>query len=52
MGTMSQLNHVFEELGIVHKEHKVPAKVLKSLKDKAKKATTKNATTAAEWKKR
>jgi hypothetical protein len=50
-GMMPQLNHVFEELGIHHKEHKVPMKVLKSLEDKAKKATAKN-TTAMELKKR
>jgi hypothetical protein len=31
MGTMPHLNLVFEELGIYHKEHKVPAKVLKSI---------------------
>jgi hypothetical protein len=30
-GMMSRLNHVFEELGIHHKEHKVLAKVLKSI---------------------
>jgi hypothetical protein len=51
-GTMPQLNHVFEELGIHHKEHKVPMKVLKSLEDKAKKATAKNTTAMVELKKR
>lgn len=51
-GTMPRLNHVFEELGIHHENHKVPMKVLKSLEDKAKKATTKNATAVAEAKKR
>ena len=51
-GTMSRLNCVFEELGIHHEEHKVPAKVLKSLEDKAKKAATKNNTAAPESKKR
>ena len=43
---------MFEELGIHHMEHKVPAKVLKSLEDKARKATAKNTTVAAEMKKR
>ena len=51
-GTMPHLNHVFEELGMHHVEHKVPVKVLKSIEDKAKKAATKNNTTAAESKKR
>ena len=36
-GTMPRLNHVLEELGIHHTEHKVPAKVLKSLEGKARK---------------
>jgi hypothetical protein len=49
---MPYLNRVFEELGIHHEEHDVHAKVHKSLKDKAKKATAKNATAAAEVKKR
>jgi hypothetical protein len=51
-GTMPRLNRVFEEFGIHHEEHDVPAKVHKSLEDKAKKATAKNATAAAEAKKR
>jgi hypothetical protein len=51
-GTMPQLNRVFEELGIHHEEHKVPAKVLKSIEDKARKAAAKNNTTAVESKKR
>lgn len=50
-GTMPALT-ASEELGIHHKNHKVPGKVLKSLEDKAKKATAKNATTVAEAKKR
>lgn len=49
---MPHLNRVFEELGIHHEEHDVPTKVHKSLQDKAKKATTKNVTAAAEAKKR
>ena len=49
---MPWLNRVFEELGIHHEEHKVPAKVLKSIKDKAKKAIVKNNTIVAESKKR
>jgi len=49
---MPRLNQVFEELGIHHEEHKVPSKVLKSIKEKAKKATAKNATAVAESKKR
>ena len=52
MGTLPWLNRVFEELGIHHMEHKVPAKVLKSLDDKARKAIAKNTTIAAETKKR
>jgi hypothetical protein len=50
-GTMPYLNHVFEELGMHHREHTVPPKVLKSF-DKTKKATAKNTTTVAEAKKR
>ena len=49
---MPWLNHVFEELGIHHKEHKVPMKVLKSIEDKAKKVVAKNNTAVAESKKR
>jgi hypothetical protein len=49
---MPRLNHVFEELGIHHEEHKVPAKVPKSLEDKARKAATKNTTAVAKVKKR
>jgi hypothetical protein len=41
-GTMPRLNRVFEEFEIHHDEHDVPAKVHKSLEDKAKKATNKN----------
>jgi hypothetical protein len=51
-GMMPRLNRVFEELGIHHGEHKVPAKVLKLIEDKVKKAATKNATAVAESKKR
>jgi len=51
-GTMPCLNRVFEELGIHHEEHDVPAKVHRSLEDKARKATTKNATIVAKVKKR
>ena len=51
-GTMPRLNRVFEELGIHHEEHNVPPKVLKSIEEKAKKATVKNATVVAESKKR
>ena len=43
---------VFEEFGIHHEEHEVPVKVMKSLEDKARKATMKNATTVVEAKKR
>jgi hypothetical protein len=39
---------MFEELGIHHEEHKVPAKVLKSLDNKAKKVAAKNTTATAE----
>jgi hypothetical protein len=49
---MPWLNCVFEELGIHHEEHKVPAKVLKYIEDKAKNAIAKNNTAAAESKKR
>ena len=52
VGTMPRLNRVFEEFGIHHEEHDVPVKVHKSLEDKAKRATTKNATAAAKAKKR
>jgi hypothetical protein len=51
-GMMPCLNRVFKELRIHHEEHDVPAKVHKSLEDKAKKAATKNVTAAAEVKKR
>jgi hypothetical protein len=51
-GTMPRLNRAFEEFGIHHEEHDVPTKVHKFLEDKAKKAATKNATTAVEAKKR
>ena len=51
-GMMPWLNRVFEELGIHHKEHKVPMKVLKSIEDKAKKAVAKNNAAVAESKKR
>jgi hypothetical protein len=50
-GTMPCLNHVFEELGMHHREQTVPLKVLKSF-DKTKKAIAKNTTTVAEAKKR
>jgi hypothetical protein len=49
---MPRLNCVFDELGIHHEEHKVPAKVLKSLEDKEKKAALKNTTATAKAKKR
>ena len=49
---MPHLNRIFEELGIHHEEHDVPAKVHKSLEDKARKATAKNAIAVAEAKKR
>jgi hypothetical protein len=52
LGTLPQLNHVFEELGIHHEEHKVPVKVLKSIEDKARKAAAKNNTIEIESKKR
>jgi hypothetical protein len=51
-GMTPRLNRVFKELGIHHEEHDVPAKVHKSLEDKAKKATAKNTTATAEAKKR
>jgi hypothetical protein len=51
-GTMPWLNHVFEDLGTHHDEHKVPPKVIKLLEDKAKKAAVKNTTVTAEAKKR
>ena len=51
-GMMPHLNRVFKELGIHHEEHDVPVKVHKSLEDKARKATAKNAATTAEAKKR
>jgi hypothetical protein len=51
-GMMPCLNCVFEELGIHHEEHKVPAKVLKSIEDKVKKAAAKNTTAMAESEKR
>jgi hypothetical protein len=49
---MPRLNRVFEEFGIHHEEHDVPAKVTKSLEDKARKAAAKNAMAAVEAKKR
>jgi hypothetical protein len=52
VGTMPCLNCVFDELGIHHEEHEVPAKVLKSLEDKEKKVALKNTTATAEAKKR
>ena len=36
--TMPWLNRVFEEFGVHHEEHDVPAKVHKSIEDKARKA--------------
>ena len=50
--TMPRLNRVFEEFGMHHEEHDVPAKVHKSLEDKARKAAAKNMTATAEAKKR
>ena len=49
---MPRLNQVFEELGIHHEEHNIPLKVLKSIKEKAKKAATNNATMVVKSKKR
>ena len=49
---MPCLNQVFEELGIHHEEHNIPLKVLKSIKEKAKKAATNNATMVVKSKKR
>jgi hypothetical protein len=49
---MPRLNWVFEELGIHHGEHVVPSKVLASIEKKKQKAAVKNATVAAESKKR
>ena len=50
---MPHLNRIFKVLGIHHEEHKVPAKVLRSIEDKERKATTAKVTTAqAESKKR
>lgn len=40
------LNRVFEELSISYGEHKVPAKVLKSIEDKERRATVAKNTTA------
>jgi hypothetical protein len=51
LGTIPRLNRVFEELGIHHEEHVVPSKVLASI-EKKQKAAAKNATVAAESKKR
>jgi hypothetical protein len=50
-GTMPWLNRVLEELGIRHKEHKVPPKVLAMIEEK-KKVAAKNAMAATESKKR
>lgn len=52
VGTMPHLNCIFEELGIHHEEHKVLAKVLKSIKNKEKKVTLKGTTVVVEAKKR
>lgn len=43
---------MFKEFGIHHNEHKVPPKVLKSIKDKVRKAAAKNVIVAVEAKKR
>jgi len=51
VGTMPQLNRVFEEVGIVYREREVPTEVLASI-EKKKKAFTKNVTAEAESKKR
>ena len=51
-GTMPRLNRVFEELGIIYRERKVPAEVLASIDKKKKKAFAKNVTAEAESKKR
>ena len=49
---MPWLNRVFEEFRIHHEEHEVPAKVYKSIEDKARKAAAKNTTTVVEARKR
>lgn len=38
-GTMPWLNRVFEEIKVKYGEHKIPEKVLRSIEDKAAKAT-------------
>jgi len=38
-GTMPQLNQVFEEMKVKYGDHRVPEKVLKSIEDKAAKAS-------------
>jgi hypothetical protein len=45
---MPRLNHVFEELEVQHQERLVPAKVLKSVAEKERKAVMKNVTVMAE----
>lgn len=45
---MPCLNHVFEELEVQHQERLVPAKVLKSVAEKERKAVMKNVTVMAE----
>jgi hypothetical protein len=49
---MSWLNWVLEELGIHHEEYVVPLEVFASIEEKRKKAAAKNATAAAESRKR
>lgn len=52
-GTMPHLNQVFEELGVKYGNREVPPKILKSVEEKASKATaSKNTTPRAESKKR
>ena len=38
-GTMPQLNQVFEEMKVKYEDRKVPEKILKSVEDKAMKAS-------------
>jgi len=52
VGSGMTIGDITEELGIHHMEHKISAKVLKSLEEKSKKVDAKNTTTAAESKKR
>jgi hypothetical protein len=51
-GMMPRLNGVLEEFGIHHEEYVVPLDVLATIEEKKRKVATKNATVAAESKKR